>query len=234
MMKRYLTHGLLWCCLPLTACQIQPVNEPVPVDVPAHWDQTVENTAMWPAPDWWRNFGSAELDRLMDEARNNNLDLAAALDAVLLLRAEIPDDAFTASILGTERAGSGVAIGEDGLVLTIGYLVTETASIWLTTNRGTVVQGHALAYDQATGFGLVAPLGRLGVQPLARGSARAAAPGDPDLRGDVLARIAAVTRFIKRRSAASVKARSCARSSGSTPSSTIWARQVAHTQPAPI
>src|SRR4029077_10584543 len=50
-------------------------------------------------------------------------------------------------------------------------------SIWLTTNRGTVVQGHALAYDQATGFGLVMPLGRLNIRPLARGSARAAAPG---------------------------------------------------------
>jgi hypothetical protein len=30
-------------------------------------------------------------------------DLDAALDCVVQLRAEIPDDAFTASILGTER-----------------------------------------------------------------------------------------------------------------------------------
>ena len=97
----------------------------------------------------------------------------------MLLRAKIPEDAFTASILGTERAGNGVVIGADGMVLTIGYLVTEAESIWLTTNRGTVVQGHALAYDQATGFGLVMPLGKLDVQPLARGSGRAAAPGSP-------------------------------------------------------
>ena len=117
-------------------------------------------------------------DSLQPDPAQVRFDLAAALDAVVLLRAEIPADAFTASILGTERAGNGVAIGDDGLVLTIGYLVTEASSIWLTTNRGTVVQGHALAYDQATGFGLVAPLGRLGVRPLARGSARAAAPGD--------------------------------------------------------
>ena len=78
---------------------------------------------------------------------------------MVLLRSEIPDDAFTASILGTERAGNGVVIRDDGLVLTIGYLITEAESIWLTTNRGAVVQGHALAYDQATGFGLVLPLG---------------------------------------------------------------------------
>ena len=94
----------------------------------------------------------AALQPSPDEAR---FDLAAALDAVVLLRAEIPEDAFTASILGTERAGNGVVIRDDGLVLTIGYLITEAESIWLTTNRGTVVQGHALAYDQGTGFGLV-------------------------------------------------------------------------------
>jgi S1-C subfamily serine protease len=101
-----------------------------------------------------------------DEAQ---FDLDAALDSVVLLRAEIPEDAFTAPILGTERAGNGVVIRDDGLILTIGYLITEAESIWLTTNAGTVVQGHALAYDQSTGFGLVLPLGSLGVRPLERG-----------------------------------------------------------------
>ena len=105
-------------------------------------------------------------------------DLEAALDSVVLLRAEIPEDAFTASILGTERAGNGVVIREDGLVLTIGYLITEAQTIWLTTNSGTAVAGHPLAYDQATGFGLVQPLGRLGVPALQRGSAASYAAGD--------------------------------------------------------
>ena len=105
-------------------------------------------------------------------------DLEAALDTVVLLRAEIPEDAFTAPILGTERAGNGVVIRDDGLVLTIGYLITEAESIWLATNRGSVVQGHALAYDQCTGFGLVLPLGSLGVRPLQRGLPASAAIGD--------------------------------------------------------
>ncbi len=105
-------------------------------------------------------------------------DLAPALEAVVLLRAEIPEDAFTAGILGTERVGYGVVIRADGLVLTIGYLITEAENIWLTTNAGAVVAGHALAYDQATGFGLVQPLGNLRAPLLERGSAAAVAAGD--------------------------------------------------------
>ena len=105
-------------------------------------------------------------------------DLDRALDAVVLLRSEIPDDAFTASILGTERTGNGVVIRDDGLVLTIGYLITEASSIWLTTNNGSAIAGYPLAYDQATGFGLVQPLGKLGLPALPRGSASTCAVGD--------------------------------------------------------
>ncbi|HTL26728.1 MAG TPA: S1C family serine protease [Burkholderiales bacterium] len=105
-------------------------------------------------------------------------DLDAALESIVLLRAEIPDDAFTASILGTERVGNGIVIGPNGLVLTIGYLITEASAVWLTTNKGTLVAGDPLAYDQPTGFGLVQPLGRLGVPHLERGSAAACKAGD--------------------------------------------------------
>ncbi|HXI36919.1 MAG TPA: S1C family serine protease, partial [Burkholderiales bacterium] len=77
---------------------------------------------------------------------------------------------FTAPLLGTERIGNGVVIRDDGLVLTIGYLITEASTIWLTTNKGTVAGGFPIAYDQATGFGLVQPLGKLGVDAIARGS----------------------------------------------------------------
>jgi S1-C subfamily serine protease len=98
-------------------------------------------------------------------------DLERAMSAVVGLRAEIPDDAFTASILGTERTGNGIVIDDNGLVLTIGYLITEAETIWLTTNAGDVVAGHALAYDFTTGFGLVQPLGSLRAPSLVIGDA---------------------------------------------------------------
>ncbi|HUN49569.1 MAG TPA: S1C family serine protease [Candidatus Sulfotelmatobacter sp.] len=99
-----------------------------------------------------------------------DFDLDAALAAVVAVRTEVPEDAFTATLLGTERLGNGVVIGSDGLVLTIGYLITEAETIWLTSVTGHAAPAHLVAYDQATGFGLVQALGRLGVPALRRGA----------------------------------------------------------------
>lgn len=127
-------------------------------------------------------------------------DLEAALDSMVALRAEIPEDAFTASILGTDRGGNGVVIGSDGVVLTIGYLITEATNVWLTTQRGQVVQAYPLAYDQVTGFGLVRALGRLDAAVLPVGSARDIAVGDEVLMlGAGGARHSLVTRLSEKR-----------------------------------
>src|SRR5262249_7473185 len=98
-------------------------------------------------------------------------DLDRALDAVLRLAAGVPQDASSAAPLGTERAGNAVLIRENGLVLTIGYLMSEADTIWLYSNEGQVLAGHALAYDYETGFGLIQALGRFNVPPLAIGDA---------------------------------------------------------------
>jgi len=118
---------------------------------------------------------------LQPDPDDYSYDLDTALRAVVGLRATVPSDAFTAETLGTERTGSGVAItapgAPDGLVLTIGYLITEAETVWLTTIDGRVVPGHALAYDQASGFGLILALGKLDVQPLELGDSDAASLG---------------------------------------------------------
>lgn len=98
--------------------------------------------------------------------------------SLVKLRAVVPEDAFTAGILGSERVGNGIVIGDGGLILTIGYLITEATDVWLTVNGGREVAGHALAYDQVTGFGLVLPLENPQVAPLALGSSAAVQAGD--------------------------------------------------------
>jgi S1-C subfamily serine protease len=104
-------------------------------------------------------------------------DLDAVLGSVVGLRAIVPGDAFTAETLGTERAGNGVLI-RDGVVLTIGYLITEAQTIWIHLADGRAIQGHVLAYDQETGFGLVQALARLNLPPLPIGLSKAAKLGD--------------------------------------------------------
>jgi len=106
-----------------------------------------------------------------------SFDLERVLSSVVGLHSIIPQDAFTAETLGTERAGNGVVI-DDGLVLTIGYLITEAETVWLHLGDGRVMPGHVLGFDAVTGFGLVQALGRMNIDPLPIGSSAAARTGD--------------------------------------------------------
>ena len=112
------------------------------------------------------------------KAQDYSFDLDRALSSVLGVRASVPEDAFTAGTLGTERAGNGVVIDAKGVVLTIGYLVTEAETLWLNTIDGRAVPGHVLAYDQETGFGLVQALGKLDLPALPIGESQAVRVGD--------------------------------------------------------
>jgi S1-C subfamily serine protease len=116
--------------------------------------------------------------KLQPDPASYSFNIDHVLSSVVSLKANAPADAFTAGSLGTERAGSAVVIGDDGLVLTIGYLITEVETIWLVTNDGRAVPGHALAYDQETGFGLVQPLGQLGLPRMPMGDSDALREGD--------------------------------------------------------
>lgn len=115
---------------------------------------------------------------LHPRAADYTYDLDEALRAVVALRASVPEDAFTASTLGTERAGSAVQI-RPGVFLTIGYLITEADSVWLSASDGQTVPAHAMAYDQETGFGLVQALGRINLPVLRLGDSSAARVGEP-------------------------------------------------------
>ena len=108
---------------------------------------------------------------------DHSFDLDRALASVVGLHSIIPADASSAETLGTERAGNGVLI-DDGLVLTIGYLITEAETVWLHLGDGRVVEGHALGTDFESGFGLVQALGRIDIDPLPLGSSAGTQIGD--------------------------------------------------------
>jgi len=128
-------------------------------------------------------------------------DLDHALQSVVGIQATIPDDAFTARTLGTQRGGSGIVIRDSGLIVTIGYLITEAETIWITTSDGRAIQGTVAAYDQETGFGLVQALGRLGVPAMAIGQSAGLEVGAPmvvaagERRHSISARIVARQEF---------------------------------------
>ena len=98
--------------------------------------------------------------------------------AVVGIKVSVADDARSAETLGKERAGSGVVIGPDGLILTIGYLMMEAQTIQITTQDNKTLPALAVAYDLATGFGLVRTVLPLrGIEPVALGNLRELQPG---------------------------------------------------------
>jgi S1-C subfamily serine protease len=103
---------------------------------------------------------------------------ADILDAVVRLDASIPRDAATAQGLGTRRSGHGIIIDDQGLILTIGYLIIEATEIVLHTNDGRAVGAEYVAYDYDTGFGLVRALEPLEIKPLRMGSSATLAERD--------------------------------------------------------
>ncbi len=116
-------------------------------------------------------------ETLRPQPEDFDYDLKTALTSMVSVSTHIPDDAMTADVLGTERMGNGVVIRE-GIVLTIGYLVTEAQTVWIISGD-TTVPGHVLGYDQATGFGLVQALGKLNLPPLPLGDSDKVKIGDP-------------------------------------------------------
>ncbi len=112
------------------------------------------------------------------DPENYRFDLERALESVVGLRATVPADAHSAERLGTERAGNGCVISSEGLVVTVGYLVTEAESTWLVANDGRVIPADVVGRDQETGFALVQALEPLGVEPLKLGHSSEIAIGE--------------------------------------------------------
>ncbi len=105
--------------------------------------------------------------------------LAKASAAVVGIKVTVAEDARSADTLGQRRSGSGVLIGQDGLILTIGYLMLEAEQIEIVTQDNKTLPARAVAYDLATGFGLLRPLLPLrGISGVTLGNGTDLKPGE--------------------------------------------------------
>ena len=110
--------------------------------------------------------------------------LERASAAVVGIRVDAIQGTLSAESLGQRRSGTGVLIDDDGLILTIGYLLLEAQIIEVTTSQNRMVPARIVAYDLATGFGLLKPLVPLrDVRPATLGSAADVTAGDLLLAG---------------------------------------------------
>ncbi|HTY65733.1 MAG TPA: S1C family serine protease [Alphaproteobacteria bacterium] len=107
--------------------------------------------------------------------------LEELLDAVVRIKTFIAPDGRTVETLGSERQGSGIVIDQNGLVLTIGYLMVEAYKAEVTTNSGKTVPASVVGYDQETGFGLLRTAQPLRVHPMPFGKSKDLKPRDPVL-----------------------------------------------------
>jgi len=103
------------------------------------------------------------------------------LKAIVKIKARIPESAFTARTLGTEREGNGVVIDSKGHILTIGYLIIEAETLEVTTEEGKTIRASFVGYDHDTGFGLLKANQPLSIKPMKLGKSSEVKQGDPIL-----------------------------------------------------
>jgi NodT family efflux transporter outer membrane factor (OMF) lipoprotein len=89
-MHRHFYYGTLGLILALSACSLAPNYERPQMAMPAGWSDVagVGRTERNPTTPFWHELGSAELDRLIDQALAQNLDLEAALHRIEQARAQ--------------------------------------------------------------------------------------------------------------------------------------------------
>jgi S1-C subfamily serine protease len=102
-------------------------------------------------------------------AQADEVDAENFFRSIVKVQTRAVPDARSAASLGTEREGTGVVIGEGELVLTIGYLLVEADEVTLVDQRGRTLPARVVAYDHASGLGLVRAVVPIGASPLPLG-----------------------------------------------------------------
>ncbi|HEY7943560.1 MAG TPA: S1C family serine protease [Casimicrobiaceae bacterium] len=109
------------------------------------------------------------------------IDAEKFFSAIVKVQTRALPDARSARTLGTEREGTGIVIDEDGLILTIGYLIVEADQVDIVDDHGHTLPARVVGYDQSSGLGLVRPLVPFKPSPLRLGDSGKLAEADPVL-----------------------------------------------------
>jgi S1-C subfamily serine protease len=110
---------------------------------------------------------------------SGSLDAEKLFGAIVKVATRSVRGARSATTLGEEREGTGVVIGDNGLVLTIGYLIVEADDVKITDSKGRTLPAQIVGYDHASGFGLVRTSVPLDAQPIALGDSGKTSERDP-------------------------------------------------------
>lgn len=103
------------------------------------------------------------------------------VSAVVRIKTHVNPEGRTVEGLGREREGSGILIDNDGLVLTIGYLMVEAYAAEVVDNSGRTVPASVVGYDHETGFGLLRTMEPLKLKPMPLGKSAEVKERDPVL-----------------------------------------------------
>jgi S1-C subfamily serine protease len=114
-----------------------------------------------------------------DEIKAEGIDAARLFAAIVKVSAHAVPDARSSETLGEDREGTGVVIGDNGLILTIGYLIIEADEVSIVDSKGRTLSARVVGYDHATGFALLRTLAPFDAKPVALGESARAAEHDP-------------------------------------------------------
>src|ERR1700730_14606711 len=118
-MIRRLLRSALPLALVLGACDLGPDYQRPEVEMPVQFRATeATEAAAWPSDDWWRGFNSADLDALIEQARAQNFDIAAAIARVRQADAQVR--IAGAPMLPTLDANANASWQQEGITRGLG------------------------------------------------------------------------------------------------------------------
>tara|TARA_B110000196_G_scaffold276808_1_gene255000 strand:+ start:1456 stop:2409 length:954 start_codon:yes stop_codon:yes gene_type:complete len=118
------------------------------------------------------------MDTPLEIDNSQDLPTDFSLGALISIKTHVPEDAMTAGLLGTERTGHGIRLRDDGLIVTVGYLINEARDIWLSSQDGRAVPGYVVGNDFRSGLALLKPMMPLPGPTMQVGSSNSLGIGD--------------------------------------------------------